>query len=147
MEKIEHFKLQFEEQDEAGVRASLNDLLIEFTLDHDELVVALASRSQPDLYYAAEYVAVMLGAISSEAWAGYQRQLDEFVASNHDDVDPPAPLADADQLLSWACGNVERLHREFCHNSDSLETLEKIVDEYNQPGSDRRSSYSGPRLQ
>ena len=138
--KAVRFGLQLESRDEAGVRASLGDLLFEFTLDHEELVVALASRSRPDLYYAAEYVAVMLGVIPRKEWIDFQRQLDEFVASDRDDVEPPAPLVDSDGVLSWACRDIERLHKEFCQDESSIATLDKIVKQFTrtQPALDQQ---------
>ena len=128
--KARQYNLKVEKPSSAGIRASRGDLLFEFTLDHGELAVAFASRSRPEAYYAAEFVAVLLGGIPSEDLAVHRSQVDTFVASNQEDADPPGPLRDIDWLLGWACQNVETLEAKFCRDPAAGTELDRIVAEY-----------------
>lgn len=128
--KARQYNLRVEEPSSAGVRASRGNLLFEFTLDHGELAVAFASRSRPDAYYAAEFVAVMLGGIPSKDLADHRSQVDAFIASNQEDADPPGPLRDVDWLLGWACRNAETLEAKFCRDPAAGTELDRVVAEY-----------------
>ena len=129
VEKAKAHGLQIEGVDERGVHATLDDLIIEFTQDHGDLVVSLASRHRPEACFAAEYVAVMLGAIEPAELVNYRESLDRFVASDVDD-NPPGPLRDTDWLLDWTCDNSEYVIEQFCRNRDAPAQLDAIVGEY-----------------
>ena len=145
--KAEDYGLTIEEVTDPGVRASKGDLLFEFTQDGGELVVAFASALRPDRYYAAEYVAVLLGALSREKLARYSQLLDEFVARDNPDADPPAPLCATDQLLEWATTNANQLEEGFCHNPHAAAALDHLVDSYlTGPGPSTDTAFEEPNL-
>lgn len=124
------YGLRVDEISDRGVRASLDDLLFEFTQDRGEIVVSLGSRHRPATYFAAEYVAVLLGDIPAEDLATYRKCVDEFVKSNTDGAAPPGLLRNTGWLLDWARQNARRLHKEFCHDPDAISKLDAIVDGY-----------------
>ena len=129
-DKAREYDLRIEDVTDSGVRASRGDLLFEFTQDGGELVVALASRLRPERYYAAEYVAAMLGGLAQEDLARYSQLLDKFVAREDPDAEPPPPLATTDQLLTWARKNADRLDEEFCRNPRASSKLDRLVERY-----------------
>ena len=127
--KADEFGLRIEKVDEdKGIVAALGDqLLVVFTEDHDGLVVGLASRRRPDVCFAAEYVAVMLGDIDTKELTAYRNRLEQFVTV--DDGDPPAPLRDTDWLLNWVRQNERVLTERFCVQ-DPKPRLDAIVHGY-----------------
>ena len=129
LEKAKAHNLQIETVDERGVRATLDDLVFEFTQDHGDLVVSLASRHRPEACFAAEFVAVMLGDIEPAELASYRDSLDRFVASDADG-NPPGLLRDTDWLLDWTCANSQRVIEQFCRNPDAPAQLDAIVGGY-----------------
>ena len=145
--KAEDYGLTIEGVTDSGVRASKGDLLFEFTQDGGELVLAFASTLQPDRYHAAEYVAVLLGALRREALARYSQLLDEFVAREDADADPPPPLCATDELLEWATTNAGQLEEEFCHNPRAASALDHLVDSYlTGPGPSTERTFEEPSL-
>ena len=143
--KAEDYGLTIEEVTDSGVRASKGDLLFEFTQDGGELVVAFASALRPDRYYAAEYVAVLLGALSREKLARYSQLLDEFVAREDADADPPERLCAADDLLKWATTNADQLEERFCLNPKAPFALDQLVDSYlTGPGPSTGRTFEDP---
>ncbi len=130
---------------ESGVRARNGDLLFELTLDKDELVLALASRLRPDRYYAAEYVAVLLGDIGEEELAGHGRAM---TASLRDPAAAlPGPLRTTDWLLHWAQDNISRITARFCHEPHAVARLDAMVEHYLAGGTrpSPRNAPDGPR--
>ena len=53
-EKAETHGLRIDSVNEQGVHASLDGLVIEFTQDHGDFVVSLASKPRSDACFAAE---------------------------------------------------------------------------------------------
>ena len=143
--KAEDYGLTIEEVTDSGVRASRGSLLFEFTQDGGELFVAFASALRPDRYYAAEYVAVLLGALPHEKLARYSQLLDEFVAREDADADPPEPLCTADDLLEWATTKADQLEERFCLNPKAPSALDQLVDSYvTSPGRSSERTFEEP---
>lgn len=128
--KASEFGFPIEKVDaDNGVVAAFGDqLLVVFAEDRDGVVVSLASRQRPNVCFAAEYVAVMLGGIEMAELTAYRDRLEQFVTSA-DDGEPPAPFRDTDWLLNWIRNNERELVERFCVE-DPRQRLDAIVQSY-----------------